>query len=67
MKKKTIHPTLYKTKVFCDGNLVLEVESTKEILYVDLWSGNHPFYTNTGKILDTEGRINKLEQRYTKK
>ena len=47
MAKKDLHPTWYKTKVFCDGKLVLEVGTTKEELSVDIWGGNHPFYTGS--------------------
>ena len=67
MPKKDLHPTFYKTKVFCDGKLVLEVGTTKEELSVDIWSGNHPFYTGSQKIIDTEGRVEKLENEINKK
>jgi|TARA_A100001388_G_C28324683_1_gene291549 large subunit ribosomal protein L31 len=67
MAKKGLHPEFYQTKVFCDGQLVLEVGTTKEELVVDIWSGNHPFYTGTQKIMDTEGRVDKFEKRYSKK
>ena len=64
MPKKDLHPVFYKTKVFCDGKLVLEVGTTKEELSVDIWSGNHPFYTGSQKIIDTEGRVEKFERKY---
>ena len=67
MAKKGLHPEFYQTKVFCDGKLVLEVGTTKEELVVDILSGNHPFYTGTQKIMDTEGRVDKFEKRYSKK
>jgi large subunit ribosomal protein L31 len=67
MAKKGLHPEFYQTQVFCDGQLVLEVGTTKEELVVDIWSGNHPFYTGTQKIMDTEGRVDKFEKRYSKK
>ncbi len=67
MAKKGLHPEFYQTKVFCDGQLVLEVGTTKKELVVDIWSGNHPFYTGTQKIMDTEGRVDKFEKRYSKK
>ena len=67
MAKKGVHPEFYQPKVFCDGQLVLEVGTTKEELVVDIWSGNHPFYTGTQKIMDTEGRVDKFEKRYSKK
>lgn len=64
MAKKNLHPKWYNTKVFCDGKFILEIGSTKKELYVDIWSGNHPFYTGSQKILDTEGRISKFKKKY---
>ena len=67
MAKKELHPKWYNTKVFCDGKLVLEVGTTKEEMYVDIWSGNHPFYTGSQKIIDAEGRVDKFERKYNRK
>jgi large subunit ribosomal protein L31 len=67
MAKKELHPSWYNTKVFCDGKLVLIVGTTKEELNVDIWSGNHPFYTGSQKIIDTEGRVDKFERKYNVK
>jgi large subunit ribosomal protein L31 len=64
MAKKGLHPIWYNTKVFCDGKLILEVGSTKEELYVDIWSGNHPFYTGSQRIIDSEGRVEKFAQKF---
>ena len=64
MPKKNLHPDWYLTKVYCDGKLVLEVGTTKSDLSVDIWSGNHPFYTGSQKIIDTEGRVEKFERKY---
>ena len=36
MAKKNLHPEWYKTQVFCDGKLVLEVGTTKKELAVDI-------------------------------
>lgn len=66
MAKKNLHPEWYKTKVYCDGNLVLEIGSTRKELFVDIWSGNHPFYTGSQKIIDTEERLEKFERKYNK-
>jgi large subunit ribosomal protein L31 len=67
MAKKGLHPEWYQTKVFCDGKLVLEVGTTKKELSVDIWSGNHPFYTGSQKIIDTEGRVEKFQKKYNLK
>ena len=67
MAKKGLHPEWFKTQVYCDGKLVLEVGTTKKELSVDIWSGNHPFYTGSQKIIDTEGRVEKFERKYNLK
>ena len=64
MAKKGIHPEWYKTKIFCDGKVILEVGSTKSEMSVDIWSGNHPFYTGSQRIIDAEGRVEKFEKKY---
>lgn len=65
MAKKNIHPQWFSnTKVFCDGQLVMIVGSTKPELNVDIWSGNHPFYTGSQRIIDTEGRVERFLKKY---
>jgi large subunit ribosomal protein L31 len=67
MAKKELHPEWYATKVSCDGKLVLEVGGTQKELAVDIWSGNHPFYTGSQKIIDAEGRVEKFQRKYNLK
>jgi ribosomal protein L31 len=50
MAKKNLHPQWYKTKVYCDGQLVLEVGGTKEKVTVETWSGNHPIFLQASKL-----------------
>ena len=65
MPKKNIHPKWFEeTQVFCDGQLIMTTSSTRPKLTVDVWSGNHPFYTGSMKTLDTEGRVDKFYQKY---
>jgi large subunit ribosomal protein L31 len=65
MPKKNIHPSWFNdAKVFCDGQLIMVVGSTKEKLNVDIWSGNHPFYTGSQRIIDTEGRVERFLKKY---
>lgn len=65
MPKENIHPAWFKeTKVYCDGQLIMTTSSTKPELQVDIWSGNHPFYTGSVKILDTEGRVERFLKKY---
>lgn len=66
--KKDLHPTWYAdAKVLCNGEEVLKIGSTKPELNVDVWSGNHPFYTGSQKIIDTEGRVEKFNRKYNLK
>nr|YP_009393781.1 ribosomal protein L31 [Caloglossa beccarii]ARW62343.1 ribosomal protein L31 [Caloglossa beccarii] len=65
MAKKNIHPKWFpNSKVYCDGKLIMTIGSTKEELHVDIWSGNHPFFTGSQKIIDTEGRVEKFIKKY---
>ena len=42
----------------------MTVGSTKPELNVDIWSGNHPFYTGSQRLLDTEGRVERFLRKY---
>jgi LSU ribosomal protein L31P len=65
MPKANIHPQWYpQAKVICNGEVVAVVGSTKPELHVDTWSGNHPFFTGTQKIIDTEGRVERFLRKY---
>lgn len=65
MPKQDIHPEWYpEAKVYCNGEVVMTVGSTKPELHVDVWSGNHPFFTGTQKIIDTEGRVERFLRKY---
>ena len=65
MPKNSIHPTWYdNAKFYCDGQLIMKVGSTQPKLNVDIWSGTHPFYTGSQKIIDTEGRVERFMRKY---
>ena len=53
-----------EAKVFCNGEEVMTVGGTQAEYVVDIWSGNHPFFTGTQKILDTEGRVDRFMRKY---
>ena len=65
MPKKEIHPQWFEeTQVYCDGQLIMITSATKAKLNVDVWSGNHPFYTGSLQILDTAGRVDRFIKKY---
>lgn len=62
--KKEIHPEWYpEAKVICNGEVIMTVGSTKPELHVEIWSGNHPFYTGQQRLVDTEGQVERFMKR----
>ena len=62
--KKDIHPAWYPdAKVICNGEVIMTVGSTKPELHVEIWSGNHPFYTGQQRLVDTEGQVERFLKR----
>ena len=66
--KKEIHPQWYPdAKVFVDGKEVMTVGSTQPEIRVEIWSGTHPFYTGTQRLVDTEGQVDRFMRRLQKR
>jgi large subunit ribosomal protein L31 len=62
--KEGIHPTWYPdAKVIVEGEEVMTVGSTLPEISVEIWSGTHPFYTGTQRLLDTEGQVDRFMRR----
>ncbi len=62
--KKDIHPKWYPdAKVIVNGEVVMTVGSTQPELRVEIWSGTHPFYTGTQRLVDTEGQVDRFLKR----
>ena len=65
MPKSKIHPNwIENAPVLCDGKLICFVGSTKPKLMVDIWLRNHPFYTDSQTLIDTEGRVERFVKKY---
>ncbi len=65
MPKSNIHPKWFdKTPVICDGKPLCFIGSTKNELQVDIWLANHPFYTDSQVLVDSEGRVEKFMKKY---
>jgi large subunit ribosomal protein L31 len=66
--KKDIHPEyIEKAKITCACGAVYEVGSTVPEISVELCAACHPFYTGKQKILDTARRVEKFQDKLTKK
>ena len=65
MPKSDIHPNWFgNAPVFYDGKPICSLGSTKKELQVDIWLANHPFYTNSQVMIDSEGRVEKFMKKY---
>ena len=65
MPKSNIHPNWFKdAPVLYDGKPLSLVGSTKNELQVDMWLGNHPFYTKSQLVIDSEGRVERFMKKY---
>lgn len=63
--KKGIHPAYVPCKVLCvTTGKEIEVMSTIENMKIDISSFCHPFYTNSDKIVDATGRVERFKQKY---
>jgi len=65
MPKKNIHPLWFKnTPVLVEGKPLCLIGSTKKELQVDIWLANHPFYSKSQIVTDSEGRVERFLKKY---
>jgi large subunit ribosomal protein L31 len=62
--KTEIHPKFYRSTITCSCGNVFQTGATKPNLRVEVCSNCHPFYTGEQRIVDTQGRIERLRRRY---
>lgn len=66
--KESLHPKWYpNAKVIVEGQEVMTVGATKPEISVEVWSGTHPFYTGTQRLMDTEGQVDRFMRRLQKR
>lgn len=65
MPQSEIHPAWFdNAPIFCDGKLLCLLGSTKKELQIDIWLANHPFYTKSQVMIDSEGRVERFMKKY---
>ena len=65
MPKLEVHPTWFENSpVICEGKTLCSIGSTKPQLQLDVWLGNHPFYTDSQILVDSEGRVERFMKKY---
>ncbi len=63
--KNGIHPGYEQTQVKCACGNIIETGSTKKDLRVDICSACHPFFTGRQKLVDTGGRVDRFNKRFS--
>ena len=63
--KTNIHPEYYpEAQVTCSCGNTFTTGATKSALRVEVCSACHPFFTGEQRIVDTEGRVERMKRRY---
>ena len=63
--KKGIHPNYEQTEVRCACGAVISTGSTKKDMRVDICSNCHPYFTGKQKLVDTGGRVDRFNKRFS--
>ena len=64
--KDKIHPKYVECTITCACGESVKTRSTKASIKVDVCSKCHPFYTDTRRFVDTAGRVEKFNRKYSK-
>ena len=62
--KTDTHPKFYNAVVTCSCGNEFNTGSTKPTMRVEVCSNCHPFYTGEQRVMDTQGRIERMRRRY---
>ncbi len=66
--KTDTHPTYFpEAKIICACGKIYTTGSTREQIHIELCSACHPFFTGKQKLVDTARRVEKFQERITKK
>ena len=64
--KEKIHPEMKEVNAVCACGVSFMTMSTQDSIHVDICSKCHPFFTGKQKLVDAEGRVEKLKKKYAK-
>jgi large subunit ribosomal protein L31 len=64
--KQGIHPEYQECRVVCACGASWTTRSTKKDLHVEICSNCHPFFTGKQKLVDTAGRVERFQKKYSK-
>jgi large subunit ribosomal protein L31 len=65
--KPEIHPTYNEITVTCACGHSFQTRSTMtDVLHIEICSECHPFFTGKQKLVDTAGRVDRFNKRYSR-
>ncbi len=65
--KDGIHPEYKKSVVTCVCGNTFTTRSTAGDIKLEICSNCHPFYTGSQRLMDTTGRVERFNKKYSKK
>ena len=65
--KANIHPKYVEVTVSCACGETFKTRSTKGDIRLEICSKCHPFFTGKQKLVDTAGRIERFQRKYSSK
>lgn len=65
--KKGIHPKYVDCTIVCVCGNTVHTRAAKESVHVEICSNCHPFYTGKQKLVDSAGRVDRFQKRYSGK
>ena len=63
--KANIHPKYVEVTVSCSCGETFKTRSTKGDIRLEICSKCHPFFTGKQKLVDTAGRIERFQRKYS--
>jgi len=63
--KAEIHPEYVDAIITCSCGNRIETRATKDQMHIDVCSECHPFFTGEQRIVDTAGRVERFQRRYS--
>ena len=63
--KSAIHPKYHEVMVVCACGETFKTRSTSSELRLEICSKCHPFFTGRQKLIDSAGRVERFQKRYT--
>jgi large subunit ribosomal protein L31 len=66
MKATAAHPDYKPTTITCACGTIYKTFSTRGDFAIDICAACHPFFTGKQKLMDTAGRIERFNKKYSR-